>query len=187
MPTSMLIAKDVRTETAQCLYECFHQQQSSILSNQWRVCVVSPDASHQWLAIYIFWFPNFPNDKTHLRCMRKMQFGPCLEILLSVCVCVCVCVCVLVTQSCPTLHDPMDCKLPGSSVHGVLQARGLEWVASSFFREFSWPRNWTQAPTLQADSLPSEPPGKHVNSDSLSLNGLRFGDFFLKRMVFMIR
>ena len=37
----------------------------------------------------------------------------------------------LVTQSCPTLCGPMDCSLPGSSVHGVLQARILEWVAIS--------------------------------------------------------
>ena len=35
-------------------------------------------------------------------------------------------------QSCPTLHDPMDCSLPGSSVHGVFQARVLEWVAIYF-------------------------------------------------------
>ena len=34
-----------------------------------------------------------------------------------------------VTQSCPTLHDPMDCSLPGSSVHGIFQARVLEWGA----------------------------------------------------------
>ena len=34
-----------------------------------------------------------------------------------------------VTQSCPTLYDPMDCSLPGSSLHGILQARALEWVA----------------------------------------------------------
>ena len=40
--------------------------------------------------------------------------------------------CVLVTQSCLTLCDPMDCTLPGSSVHGILQARKLEWVAISF-------------------------------------------------------
>ena len=38
-----------------------------------------------------------------------------------------------VTQSCPTLCDPMDCSLPGSSVHRILQARILEWVAISFF------------------------------------------------------
>ena len=38
-----------------------------------------------------------------------------------------------VTQSCPTLRDPMDCSLPGSSVHGIFQARVLEWVASAFY------------------------------------------------------
>ena len=45
-----------------------------------------------------------------------------------------VCVSHSVTQSCPTLRDPMDCSLPGSSVHGILQARTLEWVAISFSR-----------------------------------------------------
>ena len=38
------------------------------------------------------------------------------------------------TQSCLTLSDPMDCSPPGSSVHGILQARILEWVAMPFFR-----------------------------------------------------
>ena len=37
-----------------------------------------------------------------------------------------------VAQSCPTLSDPMDCSLPGSSVHGSFQASGLEWLASAF-------------------------------------------------------
>ena len=41
----------------------------------------------------------------------------------------------LVAQSCLTLCSPMDCSLPGSSVHGILQARILEWVAISFFRD----------------------------------------------------
>ena len=36
------------------------------------------------------------------------------------------------TQSCQTLCDPMDCSLPGSSVHGIFQARVLEWVATAF-------------------------------------------------------
>ena len=40
--------------------------------------------------------------------------------------------CVLVTQLCPTLCDPMDPNPPGPSVHGILQARILQWVASSF-------------------------------------------------------
>ena len=48
------------------------------------------------------------------------------------------------SQSCPTLCDPMDCSLPGSSVHGILQARILEWVAISFSRGSSCPRDRTQ-------------------------------------------
>ena len=49
-----------------------------------------------------------------------------------------------VTQSCPTLCDPMDCSLPGSSVHGIFQARVLEWVVISFSRGSSQPRDQTQ-------------------------------------------
>ena len=48
-----------------------------------------------------------------------------------------------VAQSCPTLSDPMDCSLPGFSVHGIFQARRLEWIAISYSRGFSWPRDWT--------------------------------------------
>ena len=40
-----------------------------------------------------------------------------------------------VAQSCPTLRDPMDCSLPGSSVHGIFQARVLEWGAIAFSNE----------------------------------------------------
>ena len=50
---------------------------------------------------------------------------------------------VLVTKSCLTLCNPMDCSLPGSSVRGISQARILEWVAISFFRGSSQPRDWT--------------------------------------------
>ena len=80
------------------------------------------------------------------------SFQPCSNVLLwpalrsgdkSWCVCVCVCVCVLVAQSCPTLWDPMDYSLPGSPVHGILQARILEWVAIPFSRGSSWPRDQT--------------------------------------------
>ena len=48
---------------------------------------------------------------------------------------------VKVTQSCPTLCNPMDCSLLDSSVHGILQARILEWVAYPFFRGSPWPRD----------------------------------------------
>ena len=47
-------------------------------------------------------------------------------------------------QSSPTLRDPMDCSLPGSSIHGVLQARVLEWAAIAFSRGSSRPRDRTQ-------------------------------------------
>ena len=50
---------------------------------------------------------------------------------------------VLVAQSCPTLCNPVGCSLPGSSLHGILQARILEWVAISFSRGYSWPRDRT--------------------------------------------
>ena len=43
-----------------------------------------------------------------------------------------------VAQSCPTLRDPMDCSLPGSSVHGIFQARVLEWVAIVFSTRYSY-------------------------------------------------
>ena len=48
-----------------------------------------------------------------------------------------------VAQSCPTLCDPIVCSLWGSSVHGISQARILEWVAISFSRGSSWPRDQT--------------------------------------------
>ena len=55
----------------------------------------------------------------------------------------CVHACAKSLQSCPTLCDPMDCSLPGSSVHGILQERMLEWVAMFFSRGSSRPRDWT--------------------------------------------
>ena len=62
--------------------------------------------------------------------------------------------CLVVSDSC----DPMDCSPPGSSVHGVFQARILEWVAIPFFRGSFWPRIKFGFPALQTDSLPSESP-----------------------------
>ena len=50
---------------------------------------------------------------------------------------------VLVAQSCPTLCDPMDCSPPSFSVHGILQARILEWIAIPFSGGTSQPRDWT--------------------------------------------
>ena len=72
-------------------------------------------------------------------------------------------VCALITQSCPTLCDPIDCSLPGSSVHGILQARILEWVPIPSSRGSSQCRDQTHISCLlpgQAGSLPLAPPGK---------------------------
>ena len=69
----------------------------------------------------------------------------------------------LVAQSCLTLCDPMDCSPPDSSVHGILQAKILEWVAMPSLRGSSQPRIEPMSPPLQADSLLSEPPGKLMN------------------------
>ena len=54
----------------------------------------------------------------------------------------------LVAQSCPTLCNPMDCSLPGSSVHGIRQARMLEWPSTPFSKEFFQPRDWTWGPSI---------------------------------------
>ena len=66
---------------------------------------------------------------------------------------------VLVAQSCLTLCDTIDSNLPGSSVHGILQERILEWVAIPFSRSLPDPGIEPGSPALQANSLPSEPPG----------------------------
>ena len=68
--------------------------------------------------------------------------------------------CVLVTQSCSTLCDSMDCSPPGSSLHGIHQARILEWVPFSSPGDLPEPGIEPRSPALQVDSLPSEPPRK---------------------------
>ena len=74
---------------------------------------------------------------------------------------------VLVSQSCSTLWDPIDYSPPGSSVHGILQARTLERVAIPFSRGSSWSRDQTQVSHTagRLDSLLSEPQGSTVVVD----------------------
>ena len=82
----------------------------------------------------------------------------------------------LVTQSCPTLCDPVGCSLPGFSVHRILQARILEWVAISFSRASSQPRDQTQVSCIACRFFTSETPGKPTYQWYFcysSLNGLR--------------
>ena len=67
---------------------------------------------------------------------------------------------VLVALFCPSLCDPIDCSPAGSFVHGILQARILEWTAISFSRGSSRPGIEPRSPALHAASFLSESPGK---------------------------
>ena len=78
------------------------------------------------------------------------------------CVCVCLCVCThtqrhahLVIQLCSTLCDSLDSSPPGSSVHGISQARMLQWVAISSPEDLPNPGTEPVFPALQVDSLPT--------------------------------
>ena len=71
------------------------------------------------------------------------------------------------------LCNPMGCSPPGSSVNGILQARILEWVAMPSSRGLPNPGIKPRSPTLQADSLLSEPPGKPMNTGVGSLSLLQ--------------
>ena len=88
----------------------------------------------------------------------------------------------LVAQSCPTLHNPMDCCPPGSSVHGILQGRTLQWVAIYSPGDLLDPGIEPSTSALQADSLLSELPGK-PGVERINLKGkwVRFSGNSVKR------
>ena len=79
-----------------------------------------------------------------------------------------------VAQSCLTLCNPMDCSLPGSSVHGIFQAIVLEWIAFSFSIGSSRPRDGIQVSRTVDDTLPSEPPRKSDITHKHTQNPKRF-------------
>ena len=85
---------------------------------------------------YIFtssvWFPGDPHPYQHKSFCQPFPLGCCS-----------VCAHAMSLQLCSTLCDPMDCSLPGSPVHGILQARILEWVAVPYSRGSSQPRDRT--------------------------------------------
>ena len=87
----------------------------------------------------------------------------------------------LVIQSCPTLCNPIDYSTPGSSVHGLLQARILEWVACLPPGDLPNPGIKPRSPSLKADTLPSEPPGKYKNTGVSSLSLLQ-GNFLTQEL-----
>ena len=83
--------------------------------------------------------------------------------------CVCSCGCHgLVAKLCPTLFDPMDCSPPGSSVHGILQARILQWVSISFSRGIPDPGIKLGSPALADGFFTTEPAGKPYSTGCAS-------------------
>ena len=73
--------------------------------------------------------------------------------------------CAKLLQSCSTLCRPMDCSPPGSSVHGILQARILEWVAMPSSRGSFLPRDQTHGSCIASRFLTAETQGKPTNQD----------------------
>ena len=73
----------------------------------------------------------------------------------------------LVAQLCPTLCDPMDYSPPGSSVHGIFQARVMDGLPFPSPGDLPNPEIEPESPALQADSLPSKPPGKPNPHDQI--------------------
>ena len=84
---------------------------------------------------------------------RPLHLYPLLHLY------ICLWVCAKLLQSCPTLCNPVDCSPPGSSVHRILQARILDWVAMPSSRKSSWPRNWNH---ISCGVFTTEPLRKHL-------------------------
>ena len=139
----------------------------------------------EWVAMPCSRGSSQPKDQTHMSCISCIAGGffcfHCRQLLeiafmsqhflssfvLQMELVIMGCVSDMHAQSlqlCPTLCHPVDCSSPGSSVHGILQARTLEWVAMPSSRGSPWPRDRTCVSyvscTGRHSSLPLAPPGK---------------------------
>ena len=112
------------------------------------VSIVSPSICHgvmeQDAMILVLWMMSFKPafslpSFTFIKKLFSFSSLSSIRVVSSACLKVKI----EVAQLCLTLHGPMDCSLPGSSAHGIFQARVLEWVAISFSRGSSWPRDQT--------------------------------------------
>ena len=113
-----------------CRMHCFvpasftyHFARCLFLWHPWTFLLLHSILSHDYSKIYVSIFS--------LQTINKITF----ELL-------------CMRASCFSLCNPMDCSQPGSSVHGILQARVLEWVTIPISRGYSWPRDWTQVSCL---------------------------------------
>ena len=109
----------------------------------------------EWVAIPSSRGSSQPKDRTQVSCIAGRFFTSWATVN------ACIFYQYFSKYMCPALCDPMDNSLPGSSVHGILQARILsEWVAIPFSRGYSWPRDGTQVSCIAGRFFLSEPPGK---------------------------
>ena len=102
----------------------------------WLWCAVVCFLSLDLLSCFYLWVCSFHQiwEDSNFCCFKYFSFSALSSSLK---------VKVLVTQSCPTLCNPMDCSPPGSCVHGILQARILEWIAIPFSSRSFQPRDWS--------------------------------------------
>ena len=100
---------------------------------------------------------SFTNSSTGMKTLKARECALLISVPSMPCgVKTCairMCVCAKSLQSCPTLCDPTNCSLPGSSVQGIFQARILEWVASSYSRKSFRPRDQTHLSCISRGSL----------------------------------
>ena len=122
------------------------------------------------------------HQQWHIRLIGRYPW--CNKIRMALCLCSfprenpCVCMCL--AQSCPTLSDPMDCSPPGSSVHGDSPGKNTGAGCHALLQGPN-PRIEPRSPALQADSLPSEPPGKPMDTGVGSLSLLQ-GIFLTQKL-----
>ena len=102
------------------------------------LCLALCSLNHSLHGCELWWFQNF-RFNCSISYDHHLLFSPDASFVKSE---------IQVAQSCPTLCHPMDCSPPCSSVHGIIQARILEWIAISFSRRSSHPRYWSQVPCI---------------------------------------
>ena len=108
-------------------------------------------------------------DTAEHMCTQRLNIIVCLTLEHNVCA--------QSLQSCQTLGDTMDCNPPGSSVHGILQAKILEWVVMPSSRGSSRPRDWTQVSfvfCIAGGFFTAEPLGKPLNTVYLFISVFDF-------------
>ena len=114
----------------------------------WDVWMASPT---QWTWVWVgsrsWWWTGRPRVLQFMGSQSRTRLSDWTELMLSL-------------QSCLTLCSLIDCSPPGFSVHGILQARILEWVAISSSKGSSRPRDWTRNYCITGGFFTTEPPAK---------------------------